>query len=89
MLAGGSGNDLINGGPDADRLFGESGKDRIIGRGGNNFVDGGDGNDSIDVRNGVRDRVICGRGRRDRVRADRVDRLNGCEIVTFKKAKRK
>jgi Ca2+-binding RTX toxin-like protein len=89
MLAGGTGNDLIKGGPDADRLFGESGKDRIIGGSGNNFVDGGDGNDSIDVRNGVRDRVICGKGRRDRVRADRIDRLNGCEIVIFKKAKTK
>jgi len=89
MIAGGSGNDMINGGPDADRLFGESGRDRIIAGGGVNFVDGGDGNDSIDVRNGERDRVICGKGRSDRVQADRIDRLNGCEIVTFRKAKKR
>jgi Ca2+-binding RTX toxin-like protein len=82
MLAGGSGNDRLVGSADHDRLFGESGKDRLIGGGGRNRVDGGSGNDSIDVRNGERDRVICGRGR-DRVRADRDDRLNGCERVRF------
>lgn len=82
MLAGGSGNDRLFGSAGADRLFGEAGKDRLIGGGGRNVVDGGSGNDSIDVRNGERDRVICGRGR-DRVRADRRDRLNGCERVTF------
>ncbi|HWI08090.1 MAG TPA: hypothetical protein VNT54_11305, partial [Solirubrobacteraceae bacterium] len=65
-----------------DRLFGEAGKDRLIGGGGRNVVDGGSGNDSIDVRNAERDRVACGRGR-DRVRADRIDRLNSCENVTF------
>ncbi|MBA3746491.1 MAG: hypothetical protein H0W96_03245 [Solirubrobacterales bacterium] len=86
MIAGGSGNDLIVGGFDADRLFGEDGKDRIVAGDGRNYVDAGDGNDSIDVRNGELDRVLCGRGR-DRVQADRIDRLNSCEIVTFKKAK--
>ncbi|MEA2220854.1 MAG: hypothetical protein QOJ35_3480 [Solirubrobacteraceae bacterium] len=85
MIAGGSGDDLIVGGPDADRLFGESGKDRIIAGDGRNFIDGGDGNDSIDSHNGEQDRVICGKGRHDRVYADRIDRLNGCEIVTFSK----
>lgn len=89
LIAGGSGRDLIYGGADADRLFGESGKDRIVAGGGVNLVDGGDGNDSIDVRNGEKDRVICGKGRHDRVQADRIDRLNGCEIVTYKKATKK
>jgi len=82
MLAGGPGNDRLYGSADADRLYGEGGADRIIGGGGRNVVDGGTGNDSIDVRNGERDRVLCGSGR-DRVRADRSDRLNSCEIVTY------
>lgn len=82
MLAGGASNDYLHGGPDADRIFGEAGTDRIIAGGGRNQIDGGAGNDSIDARNGERDRVVCGRGR-DRVRADRSDRLNGCEVVTF------
>jgi Ca2+-binding RTX toxin-like protein len=82
MLAGGSGNDRLLGGPDADRLFGEGGTDRIVAGSGQNTIDGGGGNDSIDARNGERDRVICGRGN-DRVRADRGDRLNGCESVTY------
>jgi hypothetical protein len=82
MLAGGAGNDQLLGGPDDDRLYGEAGTDRIVGGKGSNVIDGGAGNDSIDARNGVRDRVVCGVGR-DRVRADSVDRLNGCEIVTI------
>ncbi len=80
MLAGGSGNDRLFGGADNDQLFGEAGTDRIVGGGGRNHVDGGTGNDSIEVRNGERDRVLCGKGR-DRVRADRIDRLNSCEVV--------
>ena len=47
---------------------------------GNDIVTGGSGNDAISVRDGRRDRVNCGRGR-DRVRADRRDRLRGCERV--------
>ncbi|MFP5363575.1 MAG: calcium-binding protein [Thermoleophilia bacterium] len=80
MLAGGSGNDDLIGGSGNDRLFGEAGRDRIIAGGGRNQIDGGSGNDSIVARNGQRDRIICGTGR-DRVHADRYDRLNGCEIV--------
>jgi len=82
MLAGGAGNDRLYGGPDADKLFGEGGTDRIVGGSGRNTIDSGSGNDSIDARNGERDRVICGTGR-DTVRADRNDRLNGCERVTY------
>jgi Ca2+-binding RTX toxin-like protein len=81
MLAGGSNNDDMLGGSGNDRIFGESGNDRIVGGGGRNMVDAGSGNDSVEARNGERDRIICGSGR-DRVHADRYDRLNGCEIVT-------
>ncbi|HWI08014.1 MAG TPA: calcium-binding protein, partial [Solirubrobacteraceae bacterium] len=82
MIAGGSGNDRLLGGAGNDRLYGEAGTDRIIGGGGRNIIDGGRGNDSIEARNGERDRIACGPGR-DRVRADRFDRLNSCEIVSF------
>ena len=82
MMAGGAGNDYMFGGSDDDRMFGESGIDRMLAGGGRNQIDGGAGNDSIEVRNGERDRVICGSGR-DSVRADRYDRLNGCESVSY------
>ena len=35
----------------------------------------------INTVNRVRDRVDCGPGRRDRVKADRKDRLKRCERV--------
>ncbi len=82
MLAGGSGNDRLIGGSGDDKLFGEAGTDRIIGGPGSNRIDGGAGNDSIDARNGRKDRVICGPGN-DKVRADSIDLLNGCERVTI------
>ncbi|MGH2839877.1 MAG: calcium-binding protein [Solirubrobacteraceae bacterium] len=82
MLAGGSANDRLSGGSGDDQLFGEAGRDSISGGSGRNRIDGGTGNDRIDARNGKRDRVICGKGF-DRVRADRSDRLNGCERVTY------
>jgi len=81
LLAGGQHGDRLLGGRGEDRLFGESGKDRLVGGRGRDFLDGGTGNDSIDVADGERDRVLCGKGR-DRVRADRIDTLNGCERVT-------
>ncbi|HEV2786362.1 MAG TPA: calcium-binding protein, partial [Solirubrobacteraceae bacterium] len=82
MIAGGFGNDRVLGSAGNDRLFGEAGTDRILGGGGRNIIDGGTGNDSIDARNGERDRIACGTGR-DRVRADRFDRLNSCEKVSY------
>jgi len=65
------GNDLVDGGAGADRLTGGDGRDRIVGRG---------GADRIHSRDGARDRVDCGKGR-DRVVADRKDRLRACERV--------
>ncbi len=83
-LYGGSNNDRLSGGGHGDRLFGERGNDRIHAGGagdGPNRVDAGPGNDVINVRNKHRDHVLCGAGR-DRVVADRSDRLNGCERVS-------
>jgi arylsulfatase A-like enzyme len=47
----------------------------------------GGGDDRIFVRNGRRDQVDCGRGG-DRVLADRLDRLTGCERVELPQAER-
>jgi hypothetical protein len=68
-LAGKGGDDCLAGGRGSDRLRGGRGADDIA---------GGRGRDRIDSRDGERDVVRCGRGA-DRVKADRRDRLRGCE----------
>jgi hypothetical protein len=91
LLSGRSGNDVLIGGPGSDRLAGGSGSDRLtdaplsyaFGLGsGSNRVAGGPGRDVVDVANARRDTVHCGPGR-DHVRADRADRLLGCERRTL------
>jgi Ca2+-binding RTX toxin-like protein len=69
ILHGGNGRDLIIGGPAAENITG--------GRG-NDVVRGGNGRDIIRAIDGTKDRISCGGGF-DRVKADGVDRLNGCE----------
>jgi len=85
-LIGGAGNDRVTGDKGADRLEGGPGEDRLSGgpgaprrRGGNTYF-GGAGNDNIVAANGRHEKIDCGKGR-DRVRADRGDRLRGCEKV--------
>jgi Ca2+-binding RTX toxin-like protein len=80
LLRGLGGKDLLRGLGGTDRLEGGVGADRIVGGPGRDMVIGGDGNDDIDVKDGQVDTVRCGAGR-DRVRADRRDRLSGCERV--------
>lgn len=80
VLRGLAGDDTLHGLGGADRIEGGSGRDRIIGGPGRDVVIGGAGNDDIRVRDGQIDTVRCGAGR-DRVRADRRDRLSGCERV--------
>jgi Ca2+-binding RTX toxin-like protein len=89
VISGGAGDDRLDGGNMADELVGGPGRDLLLGGRGNdiiidssgsNRVDAGPGNDMIDVRNGARDIVRCGRGT-DHVRADRGDKLIGCEKV--------
>ena len=88
-LNGGGGNDSLSGGAGADKLAGGAGRDRVLGGGGNDNISGGAAKDAIDAGAGndvinSRDRVVetvrCGRGR-DRVAADKKDRLRGCERV--------
>jgi Ca2+-binding RTX toxin-like protein len=69
VLIGGPGNDRLNGGTGNDTLIGNGGKDSLV---------GGPGNDAINARDGVRELVKCGPGK-DRVKADKKDRLSGCE----------
>jgi CSLREA domain-containing protein len=79
-INGKGGNDRINGKGGEDCLDGGPGKDRITGGGQADTVTAGAGNDRIFVKDGVRDRVNCGPGR-DRVIADKKDRLAKCEVV--------
>ena len=85
-MAGGSGNDRLDGGPETDRVYGERGNDRIRAGGGRNILDGGTGNDNIFARNHRRDVIRCGPGR-DRVSADRTDRVQ-VDCVRIRRARR-
>ncbi len=79
-LWGRAGRDRLSGGSGNDRLDGGSGNDRLNGGSGRNRLSGGSGNDRVSSANGRRESVNCGSGR-DFVRADRSDRLRGCERV--------
>jgi hypothetical protein len=87
ILEGGLGSDVIIGSRYGDLLEGGGGNDRVSGRAGADSIDGGRGKDrlsggagvdSIDSRDSQRDIVSCGTGR-DRAKADRRDRVRGCE----------
>jgi Ca2+-binding RTX toxin-like protein len=71
-LSGGAGKDKLDGGPGNDKLNGGKGKDTFV---------GGRGNDTINSKDGVAEKVNCGKGR-DKVKADRKDKLVGCEKRT-------
>jgi Ca2+-binding RTX toxin-like protein len=89
-LRGNAGNDLLVGGRGDDGLAGSSGRDRLDAGPGDDRLNGGNGrdkltagpgNDMIDTRDGTRDTVDCGRGRKDKTRVDLRDRLRRCEGV--------
>jgi Ca2+-binding RTX toxin-like protein len=80
-LRGLGGNDVLVGRDGDDCLTGGVGNDTLSGGPGTDTLDGGAGNDAINSRDNRRDAVRCGTGRRDRVTADGIDRLIGCEIV--------
>ena len=79
-LYGDSGNDLLYGHADEDRLVGGTGADVLAGGAGWDEFRAGPGDDTIDAADGRGETVRCGAGA-DRVRADRYDRLAGCESV--------
>ena len=77
-LRGDRGSDKLRGGPDDDKLVGGSGRD-VLG--------GGTGNDVIQAADGRRDKIVCGRGRRDRVQADARDKIGReCDTVAIAQA---
>src|SRR3954454_1547353 len=80
-LCGDDGDDHLNGGRGDDVLKGGRGNDTLVGGKGHDDHEGDSPNDTINSRDGQRDVVRCGRGR-DRVRADRRDRVaRTCESV--------
>jgi len=79
-LTGGRFGDFLDGGAGNDRVVGGAGPDVIKGGRGRDLLSGGRGPDRINSRDSARDRVRCGAGR-DRVKADRKDRLRGCEVI--------
>jgi hypothetical protein len=82
-INGHAGNDRIDARGGNDCASGGKGRDRIRGGAGSDRLSGGSGGDLIMAADGRRDRVRCGGGSgRDRVRADRKDRVAGdCERV--------
>jgi Ca2+-binding RTX toxin-like protein len=83
VLTGGPGNDVLIGGPGKDKLNGGAGNDTLTGNGSKDSLVGGPGNDTINSRDGVVELVKCGPGR-DKVKADKKDRLSGCESKTLR-----
>ena len=81
LLSGRRGRDSLRGFRGADCLRGNGGRDRLNGGRGRDSLIGGLDQDLLISRDGARDIVNCGRGRRDRARVDRRDRVRGCELV--------
>jgi RTX calcium-binding nonapeptide repeat (4 copies) len=85
---GGPGNDTLIAPREGGILEGGSGRDTIVGGGldlisggpGKDVVRAGNGPDQIGVVDGTKDRVSCGGGH-DLVKADRADKLHGCEHI--------
>ena len=80
-LFGGDGNDTLEGGDGRDALDGGRGVDKLAGGKDVNSYKGGAGNDSINARNGKKETVDCGPGKKDSASVDRADRARGCEKV--------
>ena len=85
-LFGGAGNDTLSGGRGKDTLDGGTGNDKLTGGADANRYKGGAGNDSISARNGKRETIDCGAGKKDSASVDRRDWVKGCERV--KRAKK-
>jgi Ca2+-binding RTX toxin-like protein len=82
-LTGGPGDDSLNGGAGKDKLSGGVGNDSLNGGAGKDSYSGGSGKDTITSKDGVAESVNCGSGK-DKVRADKKDKLIGCESKKFR-----
>jgi hypothetical protein len=72
------GNDTVYARRGRDAVYGGGGSDDVSGGKGRDRLYGGRGPDTIYARDGLRDRVSCGKGQ-DLFAVDRVDRVAGCE----------
>jgi Ca2+-binding RTX toxin-like protein len=77
-LFGQAGNDTLDGGSGNDKLDGGAGKDKLTGGRGRDTFKAGTGNDTVNAKDGIAEKIDCGRGR-DKVKADKRDKLKGCE----------
>jgi Ca2+-binding RTX toxin-like protein len=93
-ISGYRGDDDVEGGAGGDAVYGGLGDDRVLGGTGNDYVEGdyghdnintGTGSDKVAAKDGYRDRITCGQGRRDKVYKDKKDRTQGCEIKLSQK----
>lgn len=76
LIYGGGGGDRLYGGPGNDAVYGGPGNDQIIDKQGATTVFPGPGTNRVDVADGRGDdRVVCGPGSINHIRADRVDRI--------------
>jgi Ca2+-binding RTX toxin-like protein len=89
-LIGGDGVDTLVGGFGPDVLKGNNGRDSLRGRQGKDVYFGGRGVDTLQTLDGERDTLIsCGEGRRDLIRADKIDpKPKHCELGGRKPSKR-
>ena len=84
-LYGETGADHLQGNRDEDELRGGPGPDHLRGGRDADWLSGGQSNDLIAAVDGERDRVTCGPGMRDVVRADTFDRVEpNCERVRIR-----
>jgi Ca2+-binding RTX toxin-like protein len=85
VIEAGAGADLVDAGFGNDTITLGPGQDTLYADGGPNACESGDcplpyGNDTINAQDGEKDTVDCSVGT-DRVTADSIDVLSGCEVV--------
>jgi Ca2+-binding RTX toxin-like protein len=96
VVDGANGDDTVRGAKKGDLLLGVKGRDRLIGSKGSDRVKGGDGrdvlkagkhNDNISARDGERDLVDGGSGKRNRARTDGKDKVKRVQRLMPRKKK--
>ena len=80
-LTGGDGNDSLDGGDGKDTLDGGKGKDKLTGGKDTNKYKAGASDDTVNARNGKKETVDCGSGKKDKATVDKNDKVKGCETV--------
>jgi serralysin len=70
LIEGNRGHDRIYGGDDRDELYEDDGHDYVGGGWNRDHIDRGPGHDLVVARDGYKDLVECGNGRRDRIYYD-------------------